>query len=446
MPMGDYGILCLTGAPPTEGAAQSERSAQALASLLEGWFESELELNQLVDEHVSTTNQLIALYNITRSTRETLELGDKLRTIVGEAGRQTGCARAILEVRLEDEAERFIWTADGHASQRELEKILARVRQRGEAHISSSGADYVAAPVPVKDQTTGWLVAGQRADSRPYQARELKILQALADLAAGFVLTDGLQTKVIHNLKLEKELEIASRIGEMLIPHELPRVDGLDVAALCRPASEVGGDFYTAQRLDDGSLAFSLGDVTGKGVPAALLMSMTRTVFRTLSMAGSSPAEALNMLSQALYEDLNRVEKFVTIAVGRFQPREMKLEIANAGHSPVFFLENGAAQPRLLEPTGPPVGILADSTVETETLTMPEGSVLALASDGLHEMKDEHGALFGVHRLGRALAGLAASEAQCIVDQLFQQVQEHAGGMSHWDDQTLLILKRVTRK
>ncbi|MBU1702403.1 MAG: PP2C family protein-serine/threonine phosphatase [Candidatus Eisenbacteria bacterium] len=441
IPIGSYGSLHLTSADGKTSQESAEEITKLIGSLLEGWFESEMELNQLVDEHVSTTNQLIALYNITRGTRETWDLADKLRVIVEEAGRQTNCRQAVLEVTLDDIPEHFFWTTDGHVHQTNISSILKQARQRDEAHICQSGSQYVAAPVLVRDKPTGWLIADRRHGENPYQARELKIIQALADLAAGFVLTNGLQAKVINNLRIAKELEIASQIGEMLIPKQLPDILGIDLGAVCFQATEVGGDFYTVQKLGDDCLAFSLGDVTGKGVPAALLMSMTRTVYQTLSYTGSTPAEALTILNQALYEDLTRVEKFVTMVVGRYNPSTGEIHLANAGHSPVFHLPAGEKEPRLLEPSSPPLGVLPEITVNSEILQLTPGSILALASDGFHEMRNDEGELFGVENLGKALAAAAGLKAESIVTRLLNTVRDYSGGMSQWDDQTLLILK-----
>jgi sigma-B regulation protein RsbU (phosphoserine phosphatase) len=445
IPIGSYGSLHLVTGAGKPSLESLEEVMTLIGSLLEGWLESEMELNQLVDEHVSTTNQLIALYNITRGTRETWDLSDKLRVIVEEAARQTGCRHALLEVMLGDDPERFSWTVDGSDSESDISSVLDEARRREEAHISPSGSDYVAAPVLVRDKPTGWLIADKRRVDKPYQARELKIMQALADLAAGFILTNGLQAKVVNNLRIAKELEIASQIGEMLIPKKLPSIDGLDLGAVCFPANEVGGDFYTVQKLGDDCLAFSLGDVTGKGVPAALLMSMTRTVYQTLSHTGSTPAQALAILNQALYEDLTRVEKFVTMVVGRFDPATGEVDLANAGHSPVLYLDGRGPEPRLIEPTAPPLGVVPEISVASEILSLAPGSLLALASDGFHEVRNDVGEFFGVEKLSKALAAAAGLNAESIVDRLLHAVREYSGGLSQWDDQTLLILKARPR-
>jgi sigma-B regulation protein RsbU (phosphoserine phosphatase) len=443
VPLGIYGGLRIV-VPETQEPYDllQGRIYRALGTVLEGYLESEIELNRLMDEHVTTTNQLIAIFNITRSTNETWELGGKLQVIVEEAGRQTGCRRAILEIEIEGETKRFIWRSGAGEDPDTLGKILESVHANDEAHVSPPPLGYIATPIKVHDAATGWIIASERKSSAsPFVARDLKILQVLSDLAAGFVLTSRLQNQVIENLRTEKELETASQIQRMLIPRNLPRVPRFELGAACRPARQVGGDFYNVQETAGGDLVFALGDVAGKGVPAALLMAMTRSVCRTLRTMGSSPDEALSVINDVLYEDLTGAEKFVTLVVGRYYAKDRRIELANAGHSPVFHLPAGAREPALLEPQAPPIGVIPDLAVESTVLELSPGSILAIASDGLHEMPNAAGELMGIERVGRALARAASKSSGEIVTQLLAEAQRFSGGSKQWDDQTLLILK-----
>jgi sigma-B regulation protein RsbU (phosphoserine phosphatase) len=435
LPVGPFGTLWI----PTERGL-GKRPWKTLAGLLQALLEAEQELNQLVDEHVTTTNQLIALYNITRATRETWDLSEKLKVIVEEAARQTESPLAILQIRGSEEQLPFVWSADGHADPVEIQRLLDRALQRADAHIGPREKGYVAAPIQADGQPQGCLLVAGRCRSKPYLARDLKILQALGDLASEFLATARLQARVIQNLRLEKELEIASQIQRMLVVQDLPRLPGLDLAAHCLPASQVGGDFYTVQPLSGDSAAFALGDVTGKGVPAALLMSMTRTVYRTLASLGSRPAEALRVLNEVLYGDLSRVEMFVTLVVGRVSS-DGNVELANAGHAPVFLIGEGETSPRLLEPEAPPVGVLPSLEVPETRLRLQPGSLLTISSDGLHEARNREGELYGLERLGRSLAECASGSAASVVRHLLAAVEEYAGGQAQWDDQTLLVIK-----
>lgn len=413
--------------------------ASAVAALLVACAEGEAEMNQLVEDHISITNQLMALYNIVYGTHETLDAGPKLRSIVNEAGRQLGADFSVLSLDRPDSELREFWpVGDRNARSRAL-TALARIDLRQGPQVLPPPNSQVAAPVLVHGEPAGWLVVGGRDAHAPFLGRDLKLVQALADLAAGFLLTQRLQDSVVRSLRVEKELEIASQIQTALIPHTLPRVAGCALAAACLPASHVGGDFYAVEKLTDGSLAFALGDVTGKGVPAALIMAMTRTVFRALGSVEAGPSQVLTRLNEVLYDDLERVEKLVTLVVGRFDPALRRVTLCNAGHAPVFYRATGESDFLLLEPEAPPLGVLADLVAPTITLDLSPGALLAITSDGFTEARAADGSLYGLGRLALRL-GEPIEDLTTLAHELLDDVAEFARGVPPADDQTMLLL------
>ena len=224
------------------------------------------------------------------------------------------------------------------------------------------------------------------------------------------------------------------------MPRRLPRTRGLEVAAACRPASQVGGDFYVVLELADGRCAFALGDVAGKGVPAALIMAMTRTVFRALAPHAGGSGKLLQQISSVLFDDLEEVQKFVTMVVGIFDPRTRTIQLSNAGHSPVLYRSSPEASFRMLEPVLPPLGVLPEMAGELLELPLPPGALLVTASDGITEARNTDAEMFGDDRFVAALARCGSQGAAAIVQEVLAEARRFAGDAAQSDDQTLLLL------
>lgn len=433
-----YGRLRMVGS----ASLPDERSALrgAVSALLASCVESEMELSQLLDDHIATTDQLMALFNILFGTHETWKLGDKLKVLVEEAGRQCRAAVSIIVEAEEGDECRHLWTDDPDEGDI-VDDVVEHALQEEQAHIGTEPRPHLWSPIVLHGQNAGWFLVVSHEDGEPFTNRHLKLVQALADLAAGFILTSRLQEKVVSNLKVDRELELASQIQELLIPRHLPTVAKCDLSAACKPASQIGGDFYAVKTFENGDLVFALGDVTGKGVPAALLMAMTRTAFYSLSDAQAAPAQIVERLNEVLYEDLGRVEKFVTLVVGRFHQKERRVALANAGHSPVIFVPIRSGMGTTLEPALPPVGVVPVLQAEPVLLQLGPGSMLVITSDGVTEARNPESELFGTDRLLDVLTEDASGTSEQLVRRIFTRVSQFARGAPQSDDQTIIVLR-----
>lgn len=240
--------------------------------------------------------------------------------------------------------------------------------------------------------------------------------------------------------KLESELDIARDIQlAMLPPPRTVRAGGGAVAlgALLKPAKAVGGDFYTFFDTQDGQLWFVIGDVSDKGVPAALFMARTVTVLEVAAKLGGSPARALAEAARHLVEG-NDTCMFATVACGKLDLATGRLEMASAGHEPPALLRAGAAPEWLVLAGGPPLGFEADATFETWTGRLEPGDGLLLYTDGVTEAFDLANQAFGEQRLLDALATPRDPAGHC--EALLAAVQAHAGEAPQSDDITVLAL------
>ncbi len=238
----------------------------------------------------------------------------------------------------------------------------------------------------------------------------------------------------------QKELRVAREIQRRLLPTEPPRLAGLDVWGVNLPAQEVGGDYYDWLPIGDGRLAVALGDVSGKGVAAALLMSHLRASLHAETREGASPAEIATAMHASLFRAIES-GRFATFFLATFERGGTQLRYCNAGHNPGLLVRGAGLEQ--LEATGVPLGIFEDAVYATETRSFEPGDVMVLYSDGISECpwKDE---MYGEERLQRLVLELCARGlgARAIVEGILADVEGFAHGPVYGDDVTVVVVRR----
>jgi serine phosphatase RsbU (regulator of sigma subunit) len=239
---------------------------------------------------------------------------------------------------------------------------------------------------------------------------------------------------------IEQELRLARSIQQASLPEEVPTLEGWQISPLYQPAREVGGDFYDFHPLSGGRLGLVVGDATGKGVPAALVMSTTCGMLRAVSQAfdSSSPGEMLRRVNEALVPSIP-ANMFVTCFYAIFDPKGGSLRFANAGHDVPYLHRNGAAEE--LRARGMPLGLMPGMSYEENEIVLDAGEAALFYSDGLVEAHDPEGQMFGFPRLRALIAEHAEKESleEALLEELYSFVGE---GWKQEDDITLLTLRR----
>ena len=238
--------------------------------------------------------------------------------------------------------------------------------------------------------------------------------------------------------RIEHELQVARRIQQASLPKEVPELEGWEITPYYQPAREVGGDFYDFFELQDGWVGVVVGDATGKGVPAALVMASTRSMLRALAQASNSPAEVLRRVNDALVTDIP-TNMFVTCFYAILDPESATLSYANAGHDLPYLHRNGNAEE--LRARGMPLGLMPGMGYEEKEITLEAGEATLFYSDGLVEAHDPEGEMFGFPRLSALVAehGEENSLEETLLEELYAFVGE---GWEQEDDITLLTLRR----
>jgi serine phosphatase RsbU (regulator of sigma subunit) len=248
-----------------------------------------------------------------------------------------------------------------------------------------------------------------------------------------------LEQERIEHARVQQELEVARTVQQASLPEEVPSLEEWQINPYCQPAQEVGGDFYEFFQLDDGRVGVAVGDVSGKGVPAALVMTGTCAYLGGVAAAsGASPGEALALANEALFARIPP-NMFVTCFYAILKPESATLRYANAGHDLPYLHRNGDAEE--LRARGMPLGLMPGMSYEEGEVSLAKGNCVLFYSDGLVEAHNLKGEMFGFPRLRALVAehGEERSLGNLLLDELYAFVGE---SWEQEDDITLLTLRR----
>jgi serine phosphatase RsbU (regulator of sigma subunit) len=315
--------------------------------------------------------------------------------------------------------------------------------------------EYIAFPLGGEpQQPLGVLIAGNTANNPAFHAHiraDSEFVVGLANLvsqvATAILMRREIQARE-QRLKqeaharerIEQELHVARRIQEASLPKDVPELEGWEISPRYRPAREVGGDFYDFIELVDGNLGLVVGDATGKGVPAALVMSTTCGMLRAVTQASNySPGEVLQRVNEALFARIP-ANMFVTCFYAILDPQSGTLSFANAGHDLPYVRRSGDADELMAR--GMPLGLMPGMGYEEKEIILGAGDRALFYSDGLVEAHNPEGEMFGFPRL-QALVAMHA-EGEPLVDFLMEELYSFTGeGWEQEDDITLVTLHRV---
>ena len=300
----------------------------------------------------------------------------------------------VVEIAPNDALVHYLQTDAGIV---EVDRL--RIDSPAVAGLKAAGVK-IAVPLVSQGELVGILNLGSRLSEQEYSTDDLGLMDRLAFQAAPAVRVAQLarlqQVEVRERERLEQELRVASVIQQTLLPKSVPEPPGWKMSAHYQPAREVGGDFYDFLDLPDGRIGLVVGDVTDKGVPAALVMATTRAIVRSAAERLVSPGRVLQRANELLYPDIP-AKMFVTCLYAVLDPSDGRLQFANAGHDLPFLRNEEGIQE--LRATGMPLGLMPGMTYEQKEFTVKPGDSLLMYSDGLVEAHNERREMFGLPRL-----------------------------------------------
>jgi sigma-B regulation protein RsbU (phosphoserine phosphatase) len=304
-------------------------------------------------------------------------------------------------------------------------------------------SDELLVPISTGADLQGILSLGPKRSEEPYSGRDLALLESVASQTAMALensrLTATVAEEAAHRERITSELEIARTVQERLFPKTAPKVDGLDLAGCCRPAQTVGGDYYDFFTTPSGATGFAIGDIAGKGVPAALLMASLQASLRGLTLAGISDlADLMEKLNILMYE-ASPANRFATFFCCLYDPATRRLRYSSAGHNPALLRRANATSPVWLKTRGPALGLRLKSVYEQAEVTLERGDCLVLYTDGVTEARNGAGEEFEESRLADTVLRTGPGTAHQVLDSIMGATIAFAGSATQHDDITLIV-------
>lgn len=422
--------------------AQTRLSAEA--NLIAQVIRLSTNLEGLTAELIDTQDQLLAIYNLTQGTRHYIDIEKLLKQLAKETAELVRADSAFVVLEMPGQSYFVEHYPEKMLDDRYLDLAYRSARQTGHPYLSSEElrtkalVNFLLVPIRILDEPSAAL--GFTKKTGDFMSPDMKLAQALAEHSGAQIENVLLYKKNLDQMKLQTELELAHQVQLNLLPRKPPHINGLDLWAASRPALQVGGDFFDFQQKKGHPLSFAVGDISGKGLPAALLMSMTRTAIRSKAndTPSPSPGDIVSEVNEELYDDFTDVNMFATVFVGQYNHRH--LIYANAGHSPVIY-RPVRGEARLLEADGTALGVLPTSFSQDHELTFQPGDLLVVGTDGLNETQNEKQEMFGYDRLLDLVNTVSDFPAQEIGQALYQAVTSFGAGEPQFDDQTLMVIK-----
>jgi len=309
----------------------------------------------------------------------------------------------------------------------------------------------------VKNAERGRLYVFSRDPQYTWTETRQKLVRLVADQTAVAIENDELTVELRKKERLDRELEIGADIQLRLLPRQCPKIMGLELAARCQTANRVGGDYYDfipasydqvrsrkEGHSESGKWSIVIGDVMGKGVPAGLIMTMTRGMLRAEVLNEHSPARILQHLNRVMYADLENSNRFVTLFYSEFNPQTQVLSYSNAAHNPPLLWQAATNTIKRLDTLGMLIGLDADTQYQDAQIQLSPGDTLIYYTDGFTDAANQSGERFDEENLMRAFqwACQYCDGPQEILDYLFEQVQNFIGSNKrNSDDMTLIVMQ-----
>jgi phosphoserine phosphatase RsbU/P len=302
-------------------------------------------------------------------------------------------------------------------------------------------------PLSRRDELLGFLSLGAKASEAPYSNADLDLLQSVASQTSLAIentrLTAAVAAQTAEREVIASELAIARDVQQRLFPQVLPKIPGIEYCGVCRPAQEIGGDYYDFLELPGSALGIAIGDVAGKGVPAALLMAGLQATLRGQTASGDyNISQLIGNMNRAVYAT-SPANRYATFFYGHYQSDSRRLTYVNAGHNAPILLRGGLPKSEVmrLQVGGPPVGLLPHCEYQSAHVDLEEGDLLILYTDGISEAMNLAEEEWGEDRLIQIGRQLNGATPPILLEKIFEAADEFAANAPQHDDMTLIVLR-----
>jgi len=440
------------------GTAFSEEEINFLTSLANisaSAIENALHLKQIQDinrQLDQKIQQLSTLFEITQGLSATLKVETIIKYLTNALMGQMLVSRYSVAMWRQDKLE----VAETRGVQQNLEPLIREIEavlpqqiiNCEQADVSKtinkllrqSGMELLI-PLRHQNRNFGYLLLGARLSREPFDESDIEFLSTLASQAVISLENARLFLQAIEKQKLEDELNVARTIQNKLLPRSLPKIPGYDFYGLNHSSKQVGGDYYDFIPLRNNRLALAIGDVSGKGVPASLLMANLQAGLRTILQEDMPLPKIVQNLNLLIYQNTDP-DKYITFFIGILDTAKNTLEFVNAGHNPPYLFSptKGITS---LRAGGIILGMLPEFTYETGLIRLEKGDVLLCYTDGVNEAINLNEEEFGEERIEALLKTEASRSCKQIAERIINAITTFSNSAEQYDDITVLLAKRT---
>ena len=303
------------------------------------------------------------------------------------------------------------------------------------------GCWLLAYPLSMQDMVMGVMLVQEKNTSPSFWERRMEIIQGITQQVAMVIQNDIFKHEMAENERIEREVQLARQIQETFLPASLPRPEGWELDLRWETAREVGGDFYDIFKLEDNRLGMVIADVSDKGLPAALYMTVTRTLIHAYAASGNTPAQVLDEVNELLIND-SPDAMFITVVYVILSLDSGELVYANAGHNRPLLYRCAQGRVEQLPKGGMALGILSDLNLENHTLAIQPGDFMILFTDGVVDVLSPKNESFGEERLRRVIAENGIEPVETMLENLDDAITDFRQGTQPFDDITLVAIRR----
>jgi sigma-B regulation protein RsbU (phosphoserine phosphatase) len=301
-------------------------------------------------------------------------------------------------------------------------------------------------PLAYAGQCLGVLAVANGPMGSPFSASDFEVFKAISEQSAFALYNAIIYSEAGEKTRLDLDLQTARDIQRILLPESAPAVAGYEISGTTIPARHVSGDYYDYIKVDEDRLGIVIADVSGKGVPASLIMAMCRSVLRSHAVGNASAADVLRKVNRQLYPDI-REDMFISMAYVILNHRTKQITLSRAGHDAPFFYSNADQSVTRLNPPGMAIGIDSGDVFDRVTgdfsVNLEGQDCLILYTDGMTEAVDRNGLEFGVARTIQAIQSSVPNGAADVIRYLTEDLRNFIGKEPQYDDVTLIAIKRI---
>lgn len=295
-------------------------------------------------------------------------------------------------------------------------------------------------PVNINDTSSGCVILGERSGDLAYSEDEIQFIESLVNVGLTAIENIRLLKEEIEKKQIENELNSALEIQKRLLPKEMPKLKDYDIHGVSLPSRQVGGDYFDFIPLSETELLITIMDVSGKGLPAAMIMANVQSALRLLAPMGKPIEEITQSINKLIYNNTD-ADKFVTAIIAILDTKNNKMRIINSGHTPTIYLGKNN---QLLNSTGLLLGFMEDIKYPiSQIIDIKENELIIFYTDGFNEVKDKNNEEYGLNKLTDLMILNKDKNCETIIGNAINDIKKYSAEDEQFDDLTMIALKRV---